>query len=310
MITHSRNILLLSIVISLITGALLYLALQWMMVRPMRRMTEDITRFSQDPKDLSRGVIETRRDDEIGVAQSVLAEMQRDLRGALRQQEHLAALGSAVSKINHDLRGILSTAVLLSDRLSGVDNPEVKRVAAPLIQAIDRAIGLCTQTLNYARDEGPELTLARFRLRELLDEVVSDLAVLEPDAGAVSCAGSRVINEVSADVIIEADRDQVYRVFANLGRNAFEAGARQVTLRVVETLDPGISIDAADDGPGLARAAREGLFKPFKGSARKGGTGLGLVIARDVMRAHGGELILASSGDDGTVFRLTFPTVD
>jgi signal transduction histidine kinase len=310
MITHSRNILLLSIVISLITGALLYLALQWMMVRPMRRMTEDITRFSQDPKDLSRGVIETRRDDEIGVAQSVLAEMQRDLRGALRQQEHLAALGSAVSKINHDLRGILSTAVLLSDRLSGVDNPEVKRVAAPLIQAIDRAIGLCTQTLNYARDEGPELTLARFRLRELLDEVVSDLAVLEQDSDAAPCAGPRVINDVPADVIIEADRDQVYRVFANLGRNAFEAGARQVTLRVVETLDPGISIDAADDGPGLASAAREGLFKPFKGSARKGGTGLGLVIARDVMRAHGGELILASSGDDGTVFRLTFPTVD
>ena len=128
--------------------------------------------------------------------------------------------------------------------------------------------------------------------------------------GAPGCAGPRVINEVSADVIIEADRDQVYRVFANLGRNAFEAGARQVTLRVVETLDPGISIDAADDGPGLASAAREGLFKPFKGSARKGGTGLGLVIARDVMRAHGGELILASSGDDGTVFRLTFPTVD
>lgn len=310
MITHSRNILLLSIVISLITGTLLYLALQWMMVRPMRRMTEDITQFSQDPKDLSRGVRETRRDDEIGVAQSVLAEMQRDLRGALRQQEHLAALGSAVSKINHDLRGILSTAVLLSDRLSGVDNPEVKRVAAPLIQAIDRAISLCTQTLNYARDEGPELTRARFRLRELLDEVVSDLAVLETDAAAEPCAGPKITNDVSADVIIEADRDQVYRVFANLGRNAFEAGARHVTLRVVETLDPGVSVETADDGPGLARVAREGLFKPFKGSARKGGTGLGLVIARDVMRAHGGELILATSGDDGTVFRLTFPAAD
>ena len=165
MITHSRNILLLSIVISLITGTLLYLSLQWLMVRPMRRITEEITRFAQDPKDLSRGMTETRRGDEIGVAQSVLAEMQTDLRGALRQQEHLAALGSAVSKINHDLRGILSTAVLLSDRLSGVDNPEVKRVASPLIQAIDRAIGLCTQTLNYARDEGPELTRSRFRLR-------------------------------------------------------------------------------------------------------------------------------------------------
>lgn len=310
MISHSRNILLLSIVISLITGALLYLALQWLMVRPMRRMTEDITRFSQDPKDLSRGVSETRRGDEIGVAQSVLAEMQRDLRGALRQQEHLAALGSAVSKINHDLRGILSTAVLLSDRLSGVDTPEVKRVAAPLIQAIDRAISLCTQTLNYAQDEGPELTRIRFRLRELLDEVASDLAVLEQGADLAPCAGPKIRNEVSADVIVEADRDQVYRVFANLGRNAFEAGARQVTIRVVETLDPGIAVETADDGPGLARAAREGLFKPFRGSARKGGTGLGLVIARDVMRAHGGELVLASTGDDGTVFRLTFPTVD
>jgi len=281
MITHSRNILLLSIVISLITGTLLYLSLQWLMVRPMRRITEEITRFAQDPKDLSRGMTETRRGDEIGVAQSVLAEMQTDLRGALRQQEHLAALGSAVSKINHDLRGILSTAVL--------------------------AIGLCTQTLNYARDEGPELTRSRFRLRDLLDEVASDLAVLDSNAEAAPGAAPRIINEVSAEVIVEADRDQVYRVFANLGRNAFEAGARQVTVQALETLDPGVSIETSDDGPGLARAAREGLFEPFKGSARKGGTGLGLVIVRDVMRAHGGDIMLAQTGDAGTVFRLTFP---
>lgn len=310
MITHSRNILLLSIVISLITGTLLYLSLQWLMVRPMRRITEDITRFSQDPKDLSRGVSGTHRSDEIGVAQSVLAEMQTDLRGALRQQEHLAALGSAVSKINHDLRGILSTAVLLSDRLSGVDNPEVKRVAAPLIQAIDRAISLCTQTLNYARDEGPELTRSRFRLRELLDEVASDLAVLETSAETEPCSGPKIINEVSAEVIVEADRDQIYRVFANLGRNALEVGARQVRVQVVETLDPGISIETSDDGPGLARAARDGLFEAFKGSTRKGGTGLGLVIVRDVMRAHGGDIMLVRTGDDGTVFRLKFPTLD
>ncbi|MBO6782620.1 MAG: HAMP domain-containing histidine kinase [Alphaproteobacteria bacterium] len=310
MIAHSRNILLLSIAISLITGTLLYFALQWLMVRPMRRMTEDITRFSRDPKDLSRGVDETSRSDEIGVAQSVLAEMQRDLRSALRQQEHLAALGSAVSKINHDLRGILSTAVLLSDRLSGVDNPEVKRVAAPLIQAIDRAIALCTQTLTYARDEGPELSRSRFRLSGLVDEVAAELAVLEADADTAPCSGPKVENRIADDVIVEADRDQVYRVFSNLGRNAFEAGARRVTVEAVETLDPGMHIDVMDDGPGLATAAREGLFKPFKGSARKGGTGLGLVIARDVMQAHGGDLALVRSGDDGTVFRLTFAEVD
>ncbi len=306
MIGYSRNILLLSVVISLITGLLLYLSLQWLMVRPMRRITEDMTRFSQDPKDSTVGLKETRRTDEIGVAQTVLAEMQKDLRGALRQQEHLAALGSAMSKINHDLRGILSTAVLLSDRLSGVDNPEVKRVASPLIQAIDRAINLCTRTLNYARDEGPELTHTRFRLHELIGDVASDLAVLAESERGDAGAGPQVVNEVPDDTIVEADRDQIYRVFSNLGRNAFEAGARRVTISVSSSANGELTVEAADNGPGLANAARESLFKPFKGSARQGGTGLGLVIARDVMQAHGGDLELAASGDDGTVFRLTF----
>lgn len=308
MIGYSRNILFLSVVISLITGLLLYLSLQCLIVRPIRRITEDITRFSQDPKDSSIGVNVSRRTDEIGVAQTVLAEMQKDLRGALRQQEHLAALGSAVSKINHDLRGILSTAVLLSDRLSGVDNPEVKRIATPLIQAIDRAINLCTRTLNYARDEGPELTHTRFRLHDLIGEVASDLAVLADDEGAVPCSGPRVVNEVPGDTIVEADRDQIYRVFANLGRNAFEAGARRVVISVNPSDGEDLVVETADNGPGLAHAARESLFKPFKGSARQGGTGLGLVIAQDVMQAHGGDLELAASGDDGTVFRLTFRT--
>lgn len=307
MLAYSRNILLLSVIISLITGALLYLSLQWLMVRPMRRMTEGITRFSQDPMDPETGVSATRRSDEIGVAQSVLAEMQEDVRGALRQQERLAALGSAVGKINHDLRGILSTAVLLSDRLSGVDNPEVKRVASPLIQAIDRAIGLCTRTLSFARDEGPQLDITRFRLHELVDEVASDLAVLDWKK-VEPCSGPRLLNELPHDTIVEGDRDQIYRVFANLGRNAFEASARNLCVRrAPESGDDALLIDAVDNGPGLASAARDQLFKPFKGSARKGGTGLGLVIARDVMRAHGGDLELHATGDEGTTFRLTFP---
>ena len=63
----------------------------------------------------------------------------------------------------------------------------------------------------------------------------------------------------------------------------------------------------ADDGPGIAVRARDDLFQPFAGSARDGGTGLGLVIARDVMRAHGGEITLVQSGNEGTTFRLELP---
>jgi signal transduction histidine kinase len=68
-----------------------------------------------------------------------------------------------------------------------------------------------------------------------------------------------------------------------------------------------IAIEIADDGPGLPPKARDNLFRPFFGTARPGGSGLGLSIARELARAHGGELSLVSSTGAGTVFRLTLP---
>ncbi|NNE85362.1 MAG: HAMP domain-containing histidine kinase [Alphaproteobacteria bacterium] len=312
MFGYSRNILLLSIVISVFTATLLYLALQWLMVRPMRRITEGITEFSRDPQNAATGVKPSHRDDEIGVAQSVLVEMQDDLRASLKQQERLAALGSAVSKINHDLRGILSTAVLMSDRLSALDSPEVKRISGPLIQSIDRAINLCTRTLNFVRDEGPELHQSRFRLTELIDEVAADLLVLGEGQTAVNGTVTALANRVPNEVVVEADRDQLYRVFANLTRNASQVGAHAIDIKLGPDNSDNkyLVIDVSDDGPGMVKSARDGLFKAFAGSARKGGTGLGLVIVRDVMRAHGGEIELLSSDDSGTVFRLTLPRAD
>jgi signal transduction histidine kinase len=309
MFNYSQNILLLSLVISFITAALLYWALQWLMVRPMRRITEGITEFSRDPQNAASGVKPSTRDDEIGIAQSVLVEMQKDLRASLKQQERLAALGSAVSKINHDLRGILSTAVLMSDRLSALDSPEVKRISGPLIQSIDRAINLCTQTLNFVRDEGPELHRGRFRLTELIDEVAADLSVLEEGLAAVNSVAPAFANEIPSEVVVEADRDQLYRVFANLTRNASQVGAHAIGIKLAPESpdDKFLMIDVVDDGPGMAKSAQEGLFKAFAGSARKGGTGLGLVIVRDVLRAHGGDIELLSSDDTGTTFRLKLP---
>ncbi len=309
MFSYSRNILLLSIVISLITATLLYLALQWLMVRPMRRITEGVTEFSRDPQNKAAGVKPSERDDEIGVAQSVLVEMQNDLRASLQQQERLAALGSAVSKINHDLRGILSTAVLMSDRLSTLDSPEVKRISGPLIQSIDRAINLCTRTLNFVRDEGPELHRGRFRLSELIDEVAADISVLDEGPGAVNNVAPTFVNHIPSEVVVEADRDQLYRVFANLTRNASQVGAHSVKIELAADAraDKQLVIDVSDDGPGMVKSARDGLFKAFAGSARKGGTGLGLVIVRDVLRAHGGDIELLSSDDTGTTFRLSLP---
>ncbi|MCH8139231.1 MAG: HAMP domain-containing histidine kinase, partial [Proteobacteria bacterium] len=296
-----------SIVISLITAALVYLSLQWLMVWPMRRMTASMVAFREEPENPDRVIAATARSDELGVAQRELGAMQKGLRAALKQKEKLATLGEAVTKINHDLRNILSTARLVSDRLSRSDDPEVKRATPTLLKAIDRAVTLCTQTLNFTRAE-PEINRSRFDLARLVDDIRESVTpATEGDAVVLE-------NEVTGDIELYADRDQLFRVLVNLGKNAVEAGAAKITIgTVTEEAGEGNGrtvIEVADDGPGIAEAAREKLFRPFVGSQRPGGTGLGLAIAREIMEAHGGDIELIETGPAGTVFRLDLPSVE
>jgi signal transduction histidine kinase len=299
LIDYSNRILALSIVISLITAAFVYLSLQWLLVRPMRRMTESMMAFRENPEDLSRPPQVSRRTDEVGVAQHELADMQAELRAALQQKTRLAALGTAVTKISHDLRNILTTAQLVADRLAGSDNPEVKRMTPTLLAAIDRAIDLCSKTLTFTREGPPELNRQRFPLRNLIEEVGAALPA--------QVNGRQVLfTDIPAEIEIDADRDQLFRVFSNLGQNAVQAGATRVDVSARRS-DGAVLIQVADNGPGLAPRARENLFQPFAGSARAGGSGLGLAIARDLMLAHGGDIRLARSTADGTVFELELP---
>ena len=290
-----------SIVISLITAALVYLSLQWLLVAPMRRLTQGMIKFREDPQDASRVIEPAKRRDEVGQAQRELAAMQEALRQALVQKERLAALGIAVTKINHDLRNILSTMRLISDGIAASAVPEVRRVAPGLVAAIDRAVALCTGTLTYTREGAPALHRVRFALVGLVEELA--------DLGVKSGASTLLLeNNVPPALIAAADRDQLFRVLQNLAQNAAEAGAHILTVDAVEAGDT-LVMEVADDGPGMPPKARDNLFRPFAGSARPGGTGLGLAIARELMRAHGGDIVLDESTASGTIFRLTLPRV-
>jgi signal transduction histidine kinase len=292
MVEYSERILVLSLVISAITAALVYLSLQWLLVLPMRRMTENMTAFRENPEDPGRVINPSARTDEIGVAQRVLAGMEEGLRGALRERARLAALGAGVARINHDLRNILATARLVSDRIAMLADPTVKRLAPTLVAALDRAVELCARTVDFARaDASPRLT--RFALAPLVSEAGAAVAGLQAE-------GWR--NDVPSDLEVEADRDQLFRALSNLGANAFEAGAASVVVRARRE-DGTLVMEIADDGPGIAPAALDTLFQPFGRSSRAGGTGLGLAIAREIVRAHGGELELAGTGPGGTTFR-------
>ncbi|MBV9783183.1 MAG: HAMP domain-containing histidine kinase [Acidisphaera sp.] len=293
----------LSLLIAGSIGALLYLAMHTLLLRPMRRIIDSIAAFRADPERetaVDRGDIGALGNDEMATAGRELADMQRELRAALWRNARLAALGTAVAKMSHDLRGILSPALLAADRLTRNADPSVRRAGEVLVRVVDRATGIVEHTLEYAREGRPLLARARFPLRGLIEEAAEEIS-----------AGRRltVRDDVEPGLQVEADRTQLFRVVTNLLRNAGEAGARNA--RISATTAGGVlTILLEDDGPGLPDTVRANLFRPFVGSYRRGGSGLGLAIARDLMRAHGGDVELAATGPGGTAFRLTLPDSD
>lgn len=307
MLTFGVNILTLSIIISMLTAALVYLSLNWLMIRPMRRLTRSMVRFSEDPEDHSRIVRPCGRTDEIGVAENELAAMQQQLAGALHQKGHLAALGLAVAKINHDLRNILANAQLISDRLSLVQDPAVQRSVPKLIASLDRAIELCSNTIKYGRAREAPPERRRLGLAPLAEEV----------ADAVGLKSHQRIgweNDIDPEMEVDADPDHLYRVLMNLCRNSMEALERDpdkthaIRMRA-ERNGATVTLTVSDTGPGIPAKARKHLFKPFQGSLKPGGTGLGLAIASELIRSHGGGIRLVEEGP-GAVFCIDIPDGD
>ena len=306
MLVYARNIALLSLLISLFTAALVFTAINRLMIGPIRGLRRSMLRFARAPDDPTRVIRPTGRRDELGVAETELASLQTQLQNTLSEQKRLADLGLAVSKINHDMRNILASAQLLSDRLVAVKDPAVQAVAPKLVRAIDRAVSYSQGVLAYGRTQEPPPQRRRVRLRQLVDEVHGLLGM--------DGAGVDFVNDVDAAFEVDADSEHLYRVLSNLSRNAVEAMAADRENAVVRRLTISAErtgsisrILVADTGPGLPQKARENLFAAFRGSARSGGTGLGLAIANELVRAHGGTLELVESVGGRTVFAMTIP---
>jgi signal transduction histidine kinase len=303
MADYSRRILNLSLIISLIAGGLLYISLNWMLVRPIRKIAQNMAEFREHPEDDSSVIIPSKRKDEIGQAQCELHTMQGQLSRLLKQKERLASVGSAVAKINHDLRNSLSRAMLMSDQLATSTDEKVKLLAPQLSQSVDQAIDLCSQTMDYVANSAPRLEKELFYVYDLIDEVICHVQDLKDDDDVLE-------NEIDSMIETMGDVTHLRRVLVNLTRNALQMGATEIRYQSRINPDGKIEIDVVDNGPGLPQKARDHLFKPFEGSARKGGTGLGLVIARDIMRYHDGDMYLKKTDQDGTVFTLMLPQLE
>jgi signal transduction histidine kinase len=303
----SRNLLVVSLVIAILTAALVYLALHFLFVRPMRRLTASLVGFHENPESSARIIVPSHRGDEIGVAERELSEMQRDLVSMLHQKSRLAALGLAVSKINHDLRNLLASSQLLSDQLSSVPDPRVQRFAPKLMRSLERAIAFCQSTLSYGRAQ----EAAPDRRMMLIEPVVIEV---RESAGLVSDASISWINAIERGLTVDADPDQLFRVLLNLVRNAAQAlegrprsDAATMQIRITGRREGSVAIvEVSDTGPGIPAKTRDHLFEAFQTSGRPGGSGLGLAIAAELVRAHGGEINLVE-GTIGATFRITIP---
>ncbi len=308
-----ENIVLLSIVIAIITGGLLYLAMLGLIIRPIEKLAKGLADFREDPNRRRSNVPPGGRKDEIGQLQREFYDMKQSVRASFKQRERLATLGLAVAKINHDLRNVLTSAQLISDRLTMDKDERVANMGDRLTRAIDRGVKLTGDVLNFSQSRDDPPATADIRIGFLIGEAAGDTI------GSFGHGPRKITfeNTIPTDMEVRADPDHSYRIFHNLIRNASQAmaelhedNAPRVLTTSAKRDGDNIFIAITDTGPGLPDKAKDNLFKAFTGSTGHGNTGLGLTISKELAEAQNGSLELTQTGPNGTTFTVRLPATE
>ena len=167
-------------------------------------------------------------------AQNSLTNLHKKVRQSIRQRQRLADAGEAVAKINHDLRNMLASVMLVTDQLESSADPKVAQVAPVVIRATEQATNLCQNMLDYLSD----LPVARPELIEM-DALMEELA-----------STANIYLEYSGPDRLYTDRLMLYRILLNLFRNAADAGADNLLIDVWQAGHLAV-IDIIDNGPGI-----------------------------------------------------------
>jgi signal transduction histidine kinase len=234
-----------------------------------------------------------------------IAELERE-RDELQAQtfhlERLAQAGLMAGGLAHDTRNLL-TGISGYCQLALAGEPGGDRLA--LSRANDLAMQAAEAMkvfVTFVRQAGRAPAPCR------VGDVVADaLRFLEPVLGK---SRVRVVQEVSPDAVARCERTLLLQALVNLVLNAIHAiGNAQGLVEVrAEVVGSVVSVEVADNGPGIPPFVRARLFQPFAtGTAAKGGTGLGLFVTQRIVEEQGGTIAVESEEGGGSRFLLTFP---
>jgi two-component system osmolarity sensor histidine kinase EnvZ len=252
-------------------------------VRAIRRLAAAAEAFGVGR---DTGPIKPEGAAEVRQAATAFNRMQERIRRFLQQRTEMLA------GVSHDLRTPLTRLRLALAMLPA--DEAVRQDVADMTGDVDEMERLIGSYLAFARGEGIE------------QAAPTDLAaMLEEVASSARRAGAQVSVAAPAALVLPLRPDAARRALTNLVDNA-RRHARQVTLSVLQQGERSVQVMVDDDGPGIPAEQREALFRPFASGAA-GGTGLGLTIARDIVRAHGGDIMLEDSPLGGLRARVHLP---
>ena len=251
-------------------------------VRAIRRLASAAEAFGMG-RDI--GPIRPEGATEVRQAATAFNRMQERVRRFLVQRTEMLA------GVSHDLRTPLTRLRLALAMLPARD--DLRQDVAEMTADVEEMERMVSGYLAFARGEGTEQA-----------EPVNLSAVLEEVAAGARRSGAEVAVDAPPALTLSLRADAVRRAITNLVDNARRHAHRVALAAMPQGRMVFVTVD--DDGPGIPPERRESVFRPFE-SDSTGGTGLGLTIARDIVRAHGGEIVLEDSPLGGLRARIRLP---